>query len=52
MSTVMSHVTLWMNTEPEKVLDHENNKPALRKDLVPALQAKYGDKADDKSQDL
>jgi len=52
MSIVMSHVTLWMNTEPEKVSDRDNNKPALRKDLVPALQAKHGDKADDKSRDL
>ncbi|KAG9185003.1 hypothetical protein G6011_11833 [Alternaria panax] len=35
--------------EPEKVLDRDNNKPALRKDLIPALRAKYSDKADEKS---
>lgn len=52
MSIVMSHVTLWMNAEPAKVSDRDNNKPALRKDLVPALQAKYGDKADEKSRVL
>lgn len=52
MSTVMSHVTLWMNAEPEKVSDRDNNKPALREDLVPALRATYGDKAEDKSRDL
>ena len=33
-----------MNREPEKVLDRDNNKPALRKNLIPALRAKYGDK--------
>lgn len=49
MSTVMSHVGRWLNEEPEKVLDRDNNKPALRKDLVPALRAKYGDEADDMS---
>lgn len=52
MSIVMSHVGQWMNKEPEKVSDRDNNKPALRKDLVPALRAKYGDKADKKSRDL
>ena len=49
MSIVMSHVGQWMNTEPEKVSDRDNNKPALRKDLVPALRVRYGDKADDES---
>ena len=52
MSTVMSHVSLWMNPEPGKVSDRDNNKPALREDLVPALRATYGDKAEDKSRDL
>ena len=52
MSTVLSHVTLWMNAEPAKVSDRDNNKPALREDLVPALRATYGDKAEDKSRDL
>jgi hypothetical protein len=49
MSIVMSYVGQWMNTEPEKVSDCDNNKPALRKDLVPALRVRYGDKADDES---
>ncbi|CAN9216863.1 unnamed protein product [Alternaria alternata] len=35
----------WVNRELEKVLDCDNNKPALWKDLIPALRAKYGDKA-------
>ena len=52
MSTVMSHVSQWVNREPEKVLDRDNNKPALRKNLIPALRAKYGDKADEKSRVL
>ncbi|CAN9385396.1 unnamed protein product [Alternaria alternata] len=38
--------------ELEKVLDRDNNKPALRKDLIPALRAKYGDKADETSRVL
>jgi hypothetical protein len=52
MSTIMSHVGQWLNKEPERVSDRDNNKPALRKDLVPALRPKYGDKADDKSRFL
>ena len=52
MSIVMSHVSQWVNKEPEKVVDRDNNKPALRKDLIPALRAKYGDKADEKSRVL
>ncbi|KAL1643199.1 hypothetical protein SLS61_009348 [Didymella pomorum] len=49
MSIVMSHVGHWMNKEPEKVSDRDNNKPALRKDLVSALQARYSEKADEES---
>jgi hypothetical protein len=41
-----------MNAEPEKVSERDNNKPALRKDLVSALQVRYSNKADDKSQAL
>ncbi|PVH90419.1 hypothetical protein DM02DRAFT_734589 [Periconia macrospinosa] len=41
ISTVISHVS-----------DRDNNKPALRKDLVPTLQAKYSNKAEDKSRVL
>ena len=52
MSIVMSHVALWVNAEPEKVADRDNNKPALRKDLVPALRAKYGDMANNESRGL
>jgi hypothetical protein len=48
----MSHVSQWVNREPEKVVDRDNNKPALRKDLIPALQARYGDKADETSRVL
>ncbi|CAN9353118.1 unnamed protein product [Alternaria alternata] len=42
----------WVNRELEKVLDRDNNKPALQKDLIPALRAKYGDKADKTSRVL
>jgi hypothetical protein len=52
MSIVMSHVSQWVNREPEKVVDRDNNKPALRKDLIPALRARYGDKADETSRVL
>jgi hypothetical protein len=52
MSIVMSHASQWVNKEPEKVLDRDNNKPALRKDLIPALRAKHGNKADEKSRVL
>lgn len=49
MSTVISHVGQWMNREPTKVVDRENNKPLLRKDLVAGLRKKYGEDAEDKS---
>jgi hypothetical protein len=52
MSIVMSHVSQWVNKDPTKVLDRDNNKPSLRADLIPALRAKYGDKADEKSRVL
>jgi hypothetical protein len=52
MSIVMSHVSQWVNKDPTKVLDRDNNKPSLRVDLIPALRAKYGDKADEKSRVL
>ena len=52
MSIVMSHVSQWVNKDPNKVLDRDNNKPLLRADLIPALRAKYGDKADEKSRVL
>jgi hypothetical protein len=52
MSMVMSHVSHWMNAEPEKVSERDNNKPALRKDLVAALRVRCGDKADDESRAL
>lgn len=49
MSIVLSHVGHWLNQELEKVSDRDNNKPALRKDLVPALRARYSDKAEESS---
>ena len=52
MSIVMSHVGQWMNQEPTKVVDRDNNKPALRRDLVPSLQKKYGEEAEEKSKAL
>jgi hypothetical protein len=52
MSIVMSYVSQWVNKDPTKVLDRDNNKPSLRVDLIPALRAKYGDKANKKSRVL
>lgn len=49
MSMVVSHVCQWLNKEPTKVADRENNKPLLRKDLVPGLNQKYGAEAEGKS---
>jgi hypothetical protein len=49
MSTVMGHVTYWVNDNPTKVSDRENNKPQLRKDLVAALEPGYGEKAEEVS---
>jgi hypothetical protein len=52
MSIVMSHVGQWVSKEPTKVVDRDNNKPALRKDLVPGLREKYGEEAEEKSKVL
>jgi hypothetical protein len=52
ISAVMSHVRQWLTKEPKKVSDRDNNKPALRKDLVPALRANYSDEANNKSRVL
>lgn len=49
MSIVVLHVCQWLNKEPTKVTDRENNKPLLRKDLVPGLNQKYGAEAEGKS---
>jgi hypothetical protein len=49
MSSVMMHVTQWINLEPTKVLRRDNNKPLLREDLIPGLRKKYGDEAEEKS---
>lgn len=42
MSTIMSHVGYWLNGEPAKVGERENNKPPLRKDFLSALEERYG----------
>ena len=52
MSIVMSYVGQWISKEPTKVVDHDNNKPALRKDLVPGLREKYRKEAEEKSKVL
>jgi hypothetical protein len=49
ISTVISHVTQWINLEPTKVADRNNNKPPLRNDLIPGLRSKYSEEAEKKS---
>lgn len=49
MMRVMSHVVQWLNSDPTKVGDRENNKPSLRKDFLPALTDHWGDKAEERS---
>ncbi|KAH7142822.1 hypothetical protein B0J13DRAFT_51061 [Dactylonectria estremocensis] len=40
MMQVMTHVIAWLNPKPARVMDRrENNKPLLREDFKPALQA-------------
>lgn len=52
MSIVMSHVSQWLNRNPTKVAERDNNKPLLRNDLVPALRERHGEKADEQSVEL
>ncbi|KAF2462913.1 uncharacterized protein BDR25DRAFT_247182 [Lindgomyces ingoldianus] len=49
MSIVMSHVGQWLNRDPARVGERDNNKPLLRKDLLPALREKCGDDAEKQS---
>ena len=49
MSTVLAHVVQWLNHCPTQVGDRDSNKPLLRHDLLPPLQALYGDEAEPKS---
>jgi hypothetical protein len=49
MSIVMSHVGQWLNRNPAKVAERDSNKPPLRNDLIPALQERHGEKADEQS---
>ena len=48
----MSYISQQVNRELEKVLDCNNNKPALQEDLIPALRAKYSNKANKTSRVL
>lgn len=48
----MTHVSQWVNSGSAKVSDSDNNKPALRKYLVPVLQSRHAGQADQKSLDL
>ena len=47
MSIVMSHIGQWLNCNPTKIAECDNNKPPLQNDLVPALQKRYNKKADE-----
>ncbi|KAF2474018.1 uncharacterized protein BDR25DRAFT_352496 [Lindgomyces ingoldianus] len=49
MSIVMSHVCQWLNRDPARVGERDNNKPLLRKDFLPALREKCGDDAEKQS---
>ena len=46
MSVVISHVGQWLNREPTRVGERDNNKPPLRNDFLPALRKKSGEDAD------
>jgi len=48
----MSHIGQWLNRNPTKVAERDNNKPPLRNDLVPALREMHGKKADKQSVEL
>ncbi len=52
MNAVMTHTVQWINSNPTKVAERDNNKPMLRMDFVPGLQKKYGEEAEEKSKVL
>ena len=45
ISTVITHIGRWLNQQPYEVRDRSSSKPALRLDLVPALQRNHGEQA-------
>lgn len=51
-SEVMCHVRMWINSQPTKVVDRENNKLQLWRDFIPALEIEFGGRAPRKSRKL
>jgi hypothetical protein len=49
MSMVMSHVGQWLNRDPARVGERDNNKPPLRNDFLPALRERCRDTAEKQS---
>lgn len=52
LSELMSHVTRWINCEPTKVMDRENNKPQLWRDFIPAMSTEHDSGAPRRSREL
>ncbi|KAF2174792.1 hypothetical protein K469DRAFT_770346 [Zopfia rhizophila CBS 207.26] len=52
MSVVVSHVGQWLNRDPARVIERDNNKPPLRNDFLPALRERYGEGAEKHSIEL
>jgi len=52
ISSVMSHVVQWINPAPTQVAHRDNNKPQLWREFIPALQARWGSQAEEKSRQL
>lgn len=52
LSQLMSLVTQWINSEPTKVKDRENNKPQLWRDFIPALKIEHDNTAPRKAREL
>ena len=52
MSQVMCHIVQWLNPQPSKIADRENNKPPLWREFVAPLKGSFGDQAEARSREL
>ena len=52
VSQVMCHIVQWLNPQPSKIADRENNKPPLWREFVAPLRDSFGDQAEEQSREL
>jgi len=52
VSQVIYHIIQWLNPQPSKIADRENNKPPLWREFIAPLRDGFGDRAEEQSREL